>query len=309
MKTLKYILFLLLLNLLYTYANAQLPKIEWRLENEKLNSPNTFQFDVYLYNTDTFDFELRAGTIAFFVNPFWRNGGTITISQLSSEMVASQQNTITQYYVQTSTNNEWWRNSIASGTLGLSTKVKFGTRVKLYTYQFTNSVAFSTTQSPNFAWKFAPPLGAGFNYSDPLTGGQTQIVNYYTTGIYAAAGANQKYCYTPSYWNGSNWVTKSQKTGVDTSAVLDKYHEVSIYNGTYTGKLDVRGYNLFPTSNHILNENDTISVRADFNNLGALNSSKGSIQFKGNDIPGTARSQKTLNTINSKNLIHKNPFQ
>ncbi len=308
MKTLKYILIVLLFNLLCLYAKAQLPKIEWRLENEKLTTPNTYQFDVYLYNIDTFNFELRAGTIAFFVNPLWRNGGTITISQLSSEMVSLQQNTIIQYYVQTSTNNEWWRNTIASGSLGLSTQVKSGSRVKLYTYRFTNSVAFSTTQTPNFAWKFAPPLGAGFNYSDPLNGGQTQVVNYYTTGIYAAAGANQKYCYTPSYWNGTQWVTKSQKTGEDTSAVLDKYHEVSIYNGTFIGKLDIRGYNLFPTSTHILNGNDTLAVRADFINLGLLNASKGSIQFKGNDIPGTARSQYSLSPIVSKNLIHKNPF-
>lgn len=308
MKTLKYILFVLLFNLLCSYAKAQLPKIEWRLENEKLTSPNTYQIDIYLYNIDTFDFELRAGTIAFFVNPLWRNGGTITISQLSSEMVSSQQNTIIQYYVQTSTNNEWWRNTITSGPLGLSTQVKSGSRVKLYTYQLTNSVTFSTTQTPNFAWKFAAPLGAGFNYSDPLNGGQTQVVNYYTTGIYAAAGANQKYCYTPSYWNGTQWVTKSQKTGEDTSAVLDKYHEVSIYNGTFTGKLDIRGYNLFPTSRHILNGNDTLSVRADFNHLGTLNANKGSIQFNGNDIPGTSRSQNTLSPIASKNLIHKNPF-
>ncbi len=308
MKTLKFILFVFLFNIFCAYAKAQLPKIEWRLENERLTSPNTYQFDVYLYNIDTFDFELRAGTIAFFVNPFWRNGGTITISQLSSEMVPSQQNTIIQYYVQSSTNNEWWRNTITSGSLGLSTQVKSGSRVKLYTYRLTNSVAFSTTQTPNFAWKFAAPLGAGFNYSDPLNGGQTQVVNYYTTGIYAAAGANQKYCYTPSYWNGTQWLTKSQKTGEDTSAVLDKYHEVSIYNGTFTGKLDIRGYNLFPTSKHILNGNDTLSIRADFINLGLLNASKGSIQFKGNDIPGTARSQNTLSPIASKNLIHKNPF-
>lgn len=309
MKKWKYILFVSFLCILFTDSLAQFPKFEWRLENEKLTSPNTYQFDLYLYNIDTFDFELRAGTIAFFVNTLWRNGGTITFSQLSSELVPSQQNANFQYYNQTASTNEWWRNIIGPGIPGLSTQVKSGKRVKLYTYLLTNSVAFSTTQTPNFAWKFTAPLGAGFNCTNPIIGNQVTWLEYYNGSQANVQNlAHQAWCYTPSYWNGSQWITKSQKTGADTPAVIDKYHEITIYNGTFTGKLDIRGYNLFPTCSHDLNSNDSLSVRADFYNLGTLNANNGSIQFKGNDILGTDRSQYTINPIISKNLIIKNPY-
>ena len=309
MKPLKYILFVFLLNILCVYAKAQFPKFEWRLENEKLTSPNTYQFDVYLYNIDTFDFELRAGTIAFFINPLWRNGGTISFSQLSSELALSQQFSGIQYFNQTASSNEYWRNIIGPGSTGQSTQVKSGKRVKLYTYLLTNSVAFSTNQTPNFAWDFKAPAGAGFNCTDPLTGNQVTWLDYYNGSQANNQNiANQAWCYTPSYWNGSQWITKSQKTGKDTTAILDKYHEVTIYNGTFTGKLDIRGYNLFPTCTHNLNLNDSLSVRADFYNLGSLNASNGSIRFNGNDIPGTERSQYTFNPITTKNLIPKNPY-
>lgn len=307
MRTFKYILVVLLSCVLYVDSVAQFPKFEWRLENEKLTSPNTYQFDVYLYNIDTFDFELRAGTIAFFVNPLWRNGGTISCTQLSSELVPSQQNNIILYITQTASNPEYWRNPITNGAFGLSTKIPAGMRVKLYTYLFNNTVPFSIVEPPKFAWKFNTSPGAGFNYSTS-NGAQVQVVSNNTNTGNPTVEANQAKCYTPSYWNGTNWVTKSQKTGADTPAVLDKYHEVTIYNGTFTGKLNIRGYNLFPTCSHNLNTNDTLSSRADFYNLGTLNASNGSIQFNGNDIPGTERSQYTINPISSKNLIVKNPY-
>jgi len=77
---------LLLVALLFNVILFAQPTFEWRLENGQLTSPTTYQFDVYLYNTSTIAFELKNGTVTFWVNPTWRNGGTITPTSVSTEL-------------------------------------------------------------------------------------------------------------------------------------------------------------------------------------------------------------------------------
>lgn len=291
------------------YAFAQLPRFEWRLENEKLTNPNTYQLDVYLYNLDAFDFELRGGTIALNIDSLWLNNGSVSVSMISSELLPSQQTGIGDANIFPPT----WplpkmytiRKVINSVPAGSGTIIPAGKRVKCSTLLLTNSAPYSTTNSPKFAWRFNAPPGAGFNYTNPSTGFIETVVSYVGT---PATINNQKYCYTPSYWNGAQWITKSQVTGADTTATLDKYHEATIYNGAFSGSLDARGYVLMPNATHYMASSDVLTVRANLDNYGTLNSNAASIEFKGNDIAGTNRTQYTAAAFTSNNLTQRNPY-
>jgi len=121
---------------------AQLPSFEWRLENEQLTASNTYEIDVNLYNTGTTTFELRAGTIAFFVNPSWVNGGSLTVSTPSSGLVTGQQSGAASYV---GTGSAYFRKVIASlqpGTFvtGGSSKMfhnKISEFSKLFNHSYT----------------------------------------------------------------------------------------------------------------------------------------------------------------------------
>ena len=77
---------LLLVALLFNVILFAQPTFQWRLENGQLTGPTTYQFDVYIYNTSGTAFEFKNGTITFWVNPTWRNGGTITPTSVSTEL-------------------------------------------------------------------------------------------------------------------------------------------------------------------------------------------------------------------------------
>jgi hypothetical protein len=290
------------------YAFAQSPKFEWRLENEKLISPTTYQLDIYLYNLDTFDFKLGAGTISIVADPIWRNGGTITITTIASELNPSQQLGSAIYTNQSnifgSIYSDYWRKIITTGQSLTATIIQANKRIKCFTLVFNNTVAFSTSVPPKFAWKFDDSAGAGFNIMDST--GKKQLT-YLSYGSNKGAN-NQKFCYTPSYWNGTQWVSKSQTTCADTVGILDKYHEVNIYNGTYSGSLDIRGYVLMPAATHNMASSDGLTVRANLDNYGTLNSNTASVEFKGNDIAGTERIQYSTAAFTTNNLTQKNPY-
>jgi hypothetical protein len=80
-------------------AFAQLPKFEWRLENEKLISPTSYQFDVYLYNTDTADFELSGVQSLLFLIKLGEMGA-ISIVEQYSELNANQQTSVAVFTIQ-----------------------------------------------------------------------------------------------------------------------------------------------------------------------------------------------------------------
>ena len=152
---------------------AQMPKFEWRLENEKLLSPTSYQLDVYLYNTDTVDFEISGGTIAFVADQGWRNGGTISITEQFSELNANQQLSVATYSALGSI--DYWRKIITIVTAGLGTNIQKGKRINCFRITMNNTVPFSTTIPPKFAWKFYGSPSAGFLTPD-ATGNRITVV-------------------------------------------------------------------------------------------------------------------------------------
>lgn len=285
---------------------AQLPKFEWRLENEKLLSPTSYQLDVYLYNTDTADFELSGGTIAFVADQGWRNGGTISITEQFSELNANQQTSVAVYTVSGST--DYWRKIITIVNPGLGTKILKGKRINCFRITMNNTVPFSTTIPPKFAWKFYGSPAAGFLIPDAATGNRITVVASTATSNTATVLANQQRCFTPAYWNGSQWVQKSQRTGNDTSVTLAPNKEVNIYTNGFSGGMDIRGYTLMQNATHYINSGNIVTVRTDFWNYGTITNSNGSIVFKGNDIPGTDRIQNTVSPFIISKMSQLNPF-
>jgi hypothetical protein len=274
------------------FAKAQFPSFEWRLENGTLTSPTTYTVDVYLYNTGASSFELRGGTIAFLTNSAWRNGGTITTSKLSSDLVALQFASPTTTYVTTAP--EYWRQNIASVAVGSGTPVAAGKRVKCFTMQLTNTVAFSTTSTPNFAWKYNAAPSAGWNYTNALGNSESVVSNTVNT-------INQLNCHTPTYWNGSSWVSKSVRNGADTTVIPSATKDAVIFTGTLpTGNLTCRNYSLNTGAIHNLGAN-TLNVGFNLANNGILNSNTGSI-----NLTGTTTTQTDTQTISGSSAVTAN---
>ena len=184
----KKILSSLLLCAITFFSFAQLPSFLWKVENGKLINPTTYQFDVYMYNTGESEFELRGGTIALNVNPAWKNGGIIEISAASSELVAAQQKGNAMYNVSAT---DYLRKIINSVSKGAGTSIAAHGKVKCFTIQLTNTVAFSTKAKPKFAWKFDNSPGAGFNCSGGENGAAMTAVAMRGS---AEVIANQKNC-------------------------------------------------------------------------------------------------------------------
>ncbi len=178
----------LLLCAITFFSFAQLPSFLWKVENSKLINPTTYQFDVYLYNNGESEFELRGGTIALNVNPAWKNGGIIEISAASSELVAAQQKGNAMYNVSAT---DYLRKIINSVSKGAGTSIAAHGKVKCFTIQLTNTVAFSTKAKPKFAWKFDNSPGAGFNCSGGENGAAMTAVAMRGS---AEVIANQKNC-------------------------------------------------------------------------------------------------------------------
>lgn len=273
-------------------TKAQLPSFEWRLENGTLTSPTTYTVDVYMYNTGTTSFELRGGTIAILTNSAWRNGGTITTSKLSSDLTALQAASATTTYVTTAP--EYWRQNIASLGLGSGTTIPAGKRLKCFTMQLTNTVAFSTTATPNFAWKFNAAPSAGFNYSNSIGNSDFVVSNSVNT-------INQLNCHTPTYWNGSSWVSKSVRTGADTAVLPSATKDAVIFTGTLpTGAITCRNYSLNSGAIHNLGAN-ALNVGFNLANNGTLNANTGSI-----NLTGTTTTQTDTQTISGSSAVTAN---
>jgi hypothetical protein len=285
---------LLIIATLFTamFAKAQLPSFEWRLENGTLTSPTTYTVDVYLYNTSASSFELRGGTIAFLTNSAWRNGGTITTAKLASELVVGQQSSAVTAYVTTAP--EYWRQTITSLGAGSGTTIAAGTRVLIFKMQLSNTVAYSTTASPNFAWKFNAAPSAGWNYTNGIGNSESVVSNTANT-------INQLNCHTPTYWNGSAWISKSVRNGADTAVIPSSSKDAEIYTGTLpTGNLTCRSYRLNAGAIHNLGAN-TLNVGYNLANNGTLNASSGSI-----NLAGTTATQTTKQTISGISSVSTN---
>jgi hypothetical protein len=271
---------------------GQLPTFEWRLENGTLTSPTTYTVDVYLYNKGASSFELRGGTIAFLTNSAWRNGGTITTAKLASGLVAGQQSSAVTAYVTTAP--EYWRQTITSLGAGSGTTIAAGTRILIFKMQLSNTVAYSTTASPNFAWKFNAAPSAGWGYTNGIGNIESVVSNTANT-------INQLNCHTPTFWNGSAWISKSVRTGADTAVIPSASKDAVIYTGTLpAGNLTCRNYELRTGATHNLGAN-TLNVGYNLINNGTLNASSGSI-----NLAGTTATQTTKQTISGTSSVTTN---
>lgn len=274
------------------YAQSSLTNFEFRLENEKLISSSTYQVDIYLYNTNSSAFELRAGTVSFWVNANWRNGGTITPTVLSSELVTAQQ-TGTSAYVNGAT--DFFRRTIANVLVGGGTSIAAGSRIKMFTILLSNSVAFSTVASPNFACKFSGTNTCGFTYTDTLTTASAIAVNATTNTT------TQNNCYSPTYWNGNQWQMGSTNANAATTTAPTTITDAVIYNGAFAGGLSCRNYTLMSSANHNLN-NNTLNVGFNLANYGSLSSNQGTIGLTGTTITQTANQNISGTAFTTNNL-------
>jgi surface protein len=274
---------------------SQLPSFEWRLENEQLTSATTYQFDVNIYNTGSASFEVRGGTIAFMLDTEWTNSGILTVATPSSGMNSGQLSGSASFAQQTASTEAYIRKVINNVGAGIGTNVPANSMVKCFTFVLTNTTkTFSTTKPPKFAWRFifAKDSVAGFSYTDGLGNSSAVVSN---SGSVWALFDNQSYCYTPVYWTGTAFVTKSQRGFGDTTITLTSAHDVNIFTGTYSGSLNVRGYNLLSGATHTMASNESLKIRTELKKFGTLNSSNASIQFLGN----TFRRQSTNAALNA----------
>lgn len=274
------------------FAQSTLTNFELRVENEQLTSATTYQIDIYLYNKSVSAFELRAGTMSFWVNPTWRNIGTITPSVVSSNLITAQQSGTSAY---TNGATDFFRRTIANVSAGSGTSIAAGTRVKLFTMLLTNTASFSTSVTPNFACKFSGTNTCGFTYTDTLTTASAIAVNGTTVT------STQTNCYTPVYWNGTQWNAGSTSAGAVSTIAPVSSKDVVVYNGTLTGAVTCRNYELKTGTTHTLGSS-TLNVGYNLTNNGTLSASSGTINLTGTQILQTSNQSVTGSAITVSNL-------
>ena len=311
----KNLLSTLVLSLLSIFVYAQLPTFEWRIENEQYVNTTTYQFDVNMYNTGGTAFEFKGGTVALSFNPAWLNGGSLgatannptNITYSNYGMPAGQQSGATNTISSGTAAQIYMRKIIPTVGATLGTTIPANSKVRLFTMTIQNvtstssntPVAFSTTATPNLTWRFSGAPFSGFTYTDG-TGNAVTVLG----GASGVQNTNQQYCYTPVYWNGTQWSSRTPHSGADTSFTPTTAHEATIYNGTYSGSLDVRGYTSMAGTIHTLASSEILKVRTELNRFGTLNSSSSSIHFIGNIRKQSTNSALVANKI----LVNNNNF-
>jgi hypothetical protein len=286
------ILLYIILSSTNIFGQSSLSNFELRMENGQLSSPSSYQFDVYLYNTSVSAFELRAGTVSFWINASWRNGGTITPSITSSNLVTAQQSGTSAY---TNGSTDFFRRTIANVASGAGTSIAAGSRTKLFTITFSNSASFSNSATPNFAWKFSGTNSCGFTYTDTTTTASAVAVNA-TTVV-----ATQSNCYTPAYWTGTQWNSGSSSAAVASTTAPTTSKDAVIYTGTFNGALSCRNYYLSPSTTHNLGSS-TLEVSYNLTNSGTLSASTGTLNLVGTQIAQTNNQSLAGNSIAVQNL-------
>jgi hypothetical protein len=282
-----------------TALYAQLPTFEWRLENEQLTSPTTYQFDVNMYNTGSTSFEIRGGTIAFMLDTAWSRRGTLTVTTPSSGMASGQLSGVASFAQQTANAAAYFRKVINSIGAGVGTVIPANSMVKCFTVVLTNTVAYSTTVPPRFTWKYTSTApAAGFNYTDPSNGASATVVS--NAGS-AAVLANQAFCYTPIYRNVTSWVTASKTTNASVVPTPAATLDAVVYTGTVADGFSCRHYNLRSGTTHTLNSGIlNIAGNADVN--GTLSSASGTINLSGSAFTLNQTLSGSLTSLSVANL-------
>jgi hypothetical protein len=277
---------------------AQLPTFEWRLENEQLTGPTTYQFDVNIYNTGSTAFEMRGGTIAFMLDTAWSRRGTLTVTTPSSGMAAGQLTGAASFAQQTASAAAYFRKIITSVGAGVGTTIPANSVVKCFTIVLTNTVAYSTTVPPRFTWKYTSTApAAGFNYTDGLGGSATVVSNAGS----AAVLANQAFCYTPIYWNGTIWRTANQTTNASVTSTPSATLDAVVFNGTVADGFNCRHYNLLSTRTHTLNSG-ILNIAGNATINGALSSASGTINLNGSAFTANQTLSGSLSSLSVANL-------
>lgn len=262
-------------------AQSPLTTFQWRIENAVLSSDTTYDFDVYLYNTNTSSLELLSGNTSVFINTAFRNGGTIVSRAIgTSDLTAAQQPGTSGYT--TGSTVDFVRRTITSRPAGSGTSIAAGGRVKWYTIRLSNSTSFSTTVTPNLAFKFTTGNPATFGYTNTLNGlSAVAVSNTVNTSNWAR-------CFCPSYWDGSSWRVGSRVGGSATTVAPSDTNDAIIYRGTLgAGALTCRNYQLRTGATHNLGANNLI-VNGNMLNNGTLNASTGSLNLVGTTASQTA---------------------
>jgi hypothetical protein len=185
-KLINYARYLLLLSVIITIqTSAQVPTSYLvSLRNDVQPSPMTFQFDIYLQNTDLVNiFELDIYQLGILVNPAIVNGGTITPSIVAG---SSQLNLIQQ----PTTGITFASNCIKLANPGIPTHGS-GTIIpttspglRIATIQLNNSVPFAQA-SPNLTFCFTTvPFKTAFfafNQTSPYTAVNLTNASFFKT--------------------------------------------------------------------------------------------------------------------------------
>ena len=281
---------------------AQITNFEWRLENEQLTTANTYQFDVNIYNTGSASFEILNGTIAFLFDSVWiKNGttvGTITVTTLSSGMSAANQLGSNIFQQKTSSAQPYFRKPIGNSSAGSGTTVPANSMVQCFTFVLTNTVPFSTTVPPKFAWKFNTSPSAGFNYNNG--GVSTAVVS--NTGN-ATVLANQALCYTPTYWTGTAWNTFSKTVTAGTVITTPPTSSVDavVFGGNVADGFNCRHYNLLSNRTHTLNSG-ILNIAGNATINGTLSSASGTINLSGSGFTANQTLNGSLTSLSLANL-------
>jgi hypothetical protein len=265
---------LFIISVFFSICAFAQPVYEWRLENEQLTSSTTYQLDVVMYNKDVNSFEMRGGTAAFMYNNSWIIAGTtptIAVMNGSYGLPANMQTGATN--IATGATAAYFRKIITSVGQGVGFTIAAGTKVKLFTLVITNANGFSTSQTPNFAWKF--------NSTAPFAVWTYSVGAVATTVVSQTVTASQSSCSTPIYWTGSAWNTYS-KTVTNTVAVATPAANLDavIYSGTLAGALTCRSYQSNSGTIHNLGAN-SLTVGYNLLDSGILNASTGNINMNG----------------------------
>jgi hypothetical protein len=193
-------------------------------------------------------------------------------------LVAGQQTSTASFAQQTATAAAYFRKIITTVGAAVGTTIPANSVVKCFTIVLTNTVAYSTTVPPRFAWKYTSTApAAGFNYTDGSGNSAGVVSNTGTTAVLA----NQAFCYTPIYWNGTIWRTANQTTNASVTPTPAATLDAVVYTGTVADGFSCRHYNLRSGTTHTLNSG-ILNVSGNVLANGTLSSSSGTIRFLGN---------------------------
>lgn len=268
--------------LLFLFTNSFLSQAqvaaEFRIENEILVSPTIYEFDVYVYNTGTTTFELKAGTIAILTSNTWRNSGTITPSRITttSELSTANQTGAISYVSGTIS---YFRQVIGAAGTTLGTSIASGARVRCGRFRLTNSVSYSSTNPPDFAWRYNASPFAGISYD--LSGASVILISNTINPTNARVNTYRSQL---GWTTGSNMALASSTVAPNSNATDIIFYNGSLSNTSFT----CRSLNLSVGSSFVIGNGNSLNCSGSITNNGTLNGTGANLFLNGT---GTGKNQ------------------